>query len=75
MPELKCPYCLEADLTKLRILNDGVVFWTIAEVDGKTIVSRSASEPYDDTLGNDRLECLTCNQEFPVPAGMELDWR
>jgi len=75
MSELKCPSCGEANLANLRIVNDAVVYWTISEVDGNTIVSRSAADIYDDTLANDRLECLECNEEFAVPQGMSLDWR
>jgi hypothetical protein len=83
--ELRCPHCgydgEEATLEgTFRILSDETIY---REVNGealtaskKTLLVESVSQRYDeDEEKRDRVECRSCFGEFPIPAGLNVEYQ
>jgi hypothetical protein len=83
--ELRCPHCgydgeEETPEGTFRILSDETIY---REVNGealtsskKTLLVESASQRYDeDEEKRDRVECRSCFGEFPIPAGLNVDYQ
>lgn len=72
---LSCPGCKGTDLAKFRYLEDIANFRELREVDEDgTLVIASRYEVADDGE-NPRLLCTDCAREFPIPPGLEHDFR
>lgn len=83
--ELRCPHCgydgkEETPEGTFRILSDETIY---REVNGealtaskKTLLVESVSQRYDeDDEKRDRVECRSCFGEFPIPAGLNVDYQ
>jgi hypothetical protein len=83
--ELRCPHCgydgeEETPEGTFRILSDETIY---REVNGealtaskKTLLVESVSQRYnEDEEKRDRVECRSCFGEFPIPAGLNVDYQ
>ena len=83
--KLRCPHCgyggeQETPEGTFRILSDETIY---REVIGKAVTARkkmllveSVSQRYDeDEEKRDRVECRSCFGEFPIPAGLNVDYQ
>ena len=83
--KLRCPHCgydgeEETPEGTFRILSDETIYREVnaeaLSASKKTLLVESVSQRYDeDEEKRDRVECRSCFGEFPIPAGLNVDYQ
>ena len=78
---LRCPHCKyngkrpTENGQGFRYLSDQTTWRQVTTFKDGTIIVNSWSEVYDeDHEANERLECRSCLNEFPIPHGVETEF-
>lgn len=75
--QLTCPKCGKDDAEiEFRVVEDTIVDRDVISYDGKGLLEVEARTNYNNEEGESgaRLECVRCGIEFPIPAGVEIDY-
>lgn len=76
--KLACPKCKRvfAETGDFRHLSDMVEHREVDEIVGSTLKVEGMCERYEESDGNDRLECRNdgCMVEFALPEGMTFEY-